>query len=185
MEKIRKIIKEVVGSIFEEKPSQKNILLNKSFNFTQKDLNLLLFKMKEKSAINNAEIFNIEKDEAIRLLKTNFSIDKNGKVLGYENFPEEISLFRLVRIDNKKNIDKNYFGTHWTTTKEILYDTNFLDSIDIVFYSTEELYIINGTFKKDQIDIRETIMNNIDWENENEISIKKNQNPIKYKIYKY
>ena len=185
MEKIRKIIKEAVSSIFEDKPIQKNILLNKSFNFTQKDLNLLLFKMKEKSGINNAEIFNNDKIEAIRLLKTNFSIDESGKVLGYENFPEEIPLFRIVRIDDKKNIDKNYFGTHWTTTKEILYDTEFLESIDIVFYSTEELYIISGVFKKDQIDIKETIMNNVDWENENEISIKKNQNPIRYKIYKY
>ena len=51
------------------------------------------------------------KDITISLLKTSFSFDNDGVLIGIENFPNNIKLYRII--DNEI-INEKCLGKYWT-----------------------------------------------------------------------
>jgi hypothetical protein len=55
------------------------------------------------------------KDITISLLKTSFSFDNDGVLIGIENFPNNIKLYRII--DNEI-INEKCLGKYWTYSKD-------------------------------------------------------------------
>jgi len=158
-----------------------NLIINKSFNLTVEDLNYICSTW-DASICDEDEkdLFNY----ISKFLKTDFSFDQQGNLLGIENFPEQITLYRLIRVENPKKINKSIFGIHWTLHKKNLYNDNFIGGIGLTFDNTDELYVIEAIFGKDQIDAVQTTIHHLSNEIENEITTYRNAKPKKYKITK-
>jgi uncharacterized protein YxjI len=94
-EDIRKMIYKVknFGQFLNENT---NNILNKSFNLTTTDVNELLDGLRDeyynlpKNVLD--EYIDERKKITLSLLKTNFSFDNNGVLIGIKNFPEKIKL---------------------------------------------------------------------------------------------
>ncbi len=168
---LRKLIREELNSL----------IVNKSFNLTLEDLNYI-FSTWDSSICDEDEkdLFNY----ISKFLKTDFSFDQQGNLLGIENFPEQITLYRLIRVENPEKINKSIFGIHWTLHKKNLYNDNFIGGIGLTFDNTDELYVIEAVFGKDQIDAVQTTIHHLSNEIENEITTYRNAKPEKYKITK-
>lgn len=158
-------------------------ILNKSFNLTLDDVEYI-YSDWDVDMLDTDEQDDL-KNTIINYMKTDFSVDSNGKLLGVENFPETIKLYRLMQVDNPNNINIDNLGIHWTLNKKTLYNNNFLGQIGISFDSDEDLYIIEGVFHKKQVNIISTIIHQISNEIENEITTYKQEKPKTYKILKY
>jgi hypothetical protein len=85
----------------------------------------------------------------------------------YEELPDKIKLYRIVQVDNKKDIDLKKPGSHYSTEKQDLLSSNSF----AVGYG-EEKYLITIIANKTQINIDETFSNRINHPNENEITLK-------------
>ena len=72
-------------------------------------------------------------------------------------------------------------GAPWTLNKETIYSKNFQGQIGGI---SDDSYIIEATFKKENIDAVLTILHQISNDIENEITLFKNTKPIDYKIEK-
>jgi len=180
MKDLRQFIKTTIREFLNENNTR---ILNKSFNLTLDDVEYIYSDW-------DIEMLDIEeqddlKNAIINFMKTDFSMDNNDKLLGVENFPETIKLYRLIQVDNPNNINIDNLGIHWTLNRKTLYNDNFLGQIGISFDSKEDLYIIEGVFNKKQIDIISTIIHQMSNEIENEITTYKNEKPKQYKIFKY
>jgi len=180
MKDLRQFIKTTIREFLNENNTR---ILNKSFNLTLDDVEYIYSDW-------DIEMLDIEeqddlKNTIINFMKTDFSMDNNGKLFGVENFPETINLYRLIQVDNPNNINIDNLGIHWTLNRKTLYNDNFLGQIGISFDSKEDLYIIEGVFNKKQIDIISTIIHQMSNEIENEITTYKNEKPKQYKIFKY
>ena len=88
-------------------------ILNFSFNITINDVDQLIddlryeYKNVSPNELNN--YLNERKEIAINILKTDFSFDEDGILIGIENFPNTITLYRII--DNYfDKIDKNKLG---------------------------------------------------------------------------
>ena len=180
MKDLKQFIKTTIREFLNEQSSD---IINKSFNLTMSDVDYIYSDW-------DVEILDFEEQEdlkntIINFIKNDFSLDNNGKLIGIENFPEKIKLYRLIQVDNPNNIKKDNLGIHWTLNKKTLYNDNFLGQIGISFDTEEDLYIIEATFNKNQIDAINTVIHQLSNEIENEITTKRNETPINYQIFKY
>ena len=179
-----KDLKKFIATTIREYLNENNTkILNKSFNLTLDDVEYIYSDW-------DVEMLDIDeqddlKNTIVNFMKTGFSVDSNGKLLGVENFPETIKLYRLIQVDNPNKINIDNLGIHWTLNKKTLYNDNFLGQIGISFDSDEDLYIIEGVFHKKQADIISTIIHQMSNEIENEITTYKQEKPKTYKIFKY
>ena len=92
--------------------------------------------------------------------------------------PEEIILYRLLYVDDDEKIDKEFLGDHYTPNKkELLYNHYNKGSI----YGGNEGYpvLIKVKINKEQIDIFNTVHNNIYYPHEEEITLKNRGKGVK------
>jgi hypothetical protein len=112
-----------------------------------------------------------------------YSKNKDGVIIGIEKFPSEIELYRIIDND-LENIKQNELGRYWCYDKKWLYTDDFHNSVG--FNKNKDWYIVTATFKKNDIDIYDTLEMLIVNTGEREIRVKrKDTKPIKYKIEKY
>jgi hypothetical protein len=125
-----------------------------------------------------------------RFINTKF----DDNFLGIDNFPESISLYRLVYVEDV--IDDNFLGFSWTFDENNLYKLSFLESIGLLddleidvenitqhmdFFTN--LKILKAEFQKNQIDFYFTCLNWIRHPEEKEISVK--SNPKSWMVEKF
>jgi hypothetical protein len=164
---------------------QRSEILNNSFNFTMKDFDELINYLKDEYNKNsdNYDYIISRKNILMNLLKTNYSFDNTGLLIGIENFPNQIKLYRII--DNfLENIDTKCLGRCWCYSKEYLKTDDFQNSVG--FDKEKPWYVIEAVYTKDDIDIYETIYMQLVNSGEREITLKdKCIKPIEYKIIKY
>lgn len=101
---------------------------------------------------------------------------KRNYPIGFKNIPPTINLFRYLDAEDESEIKKHQLGVHYVTRKtDITHE--FLDSINAM--PDHNGFIVEIETSKSQIDVNETIVNNLLFPDENEITLKGNAN---YKV---
>jgi hypothetical protein len=116
----------------------------------------------------------INKKRLLKLLKTDmgFSEEDAQKELEYhlekiKNLPAEFTLYRILNVDDKKNINQNQLGSHFSNKKR-----NLMSSHSFVDSGNENYFLVTVNAKKSMVDEMATLENNILYPNENEITLK-------------
>jgi len=122
----------------------------------------------------------IDKKELILALK---SMDFNQKEAENElkyhlnrlkNLPEMVKGYRILRVNDKKNINFDEIGSHFAENKlDLLSNHSYLTGLG------EKYYLITAKIPKNDIDLQETIKNNILYPHENEITVKNKGKNVK------
>ncbi|MCK9416073.1 hypothetical protein M0Q97_05370 [Candidatus Dojkabacteria bacterium] len=122
----------------------------------------------------------ILKKRAISIITTPFSFD-DGILIGIENFPNIITLYRIV--DNE-TVNEECLGDCWTYSRDWIKSNDFHDSVG--FDKNKKWWVIEATFKKDDIEPFRTLEMLIRNIGEREIDLKTECiKPLTYKKYLY
>lgn len=111
--------------------------------------------------------------------------DFKEKVEEWRRFPDPVKLYRLIGVKNSGEIKKGNLGEHWTQHKWNL-DGDMLLSIGYELWDYEtEPYVVEALVPLSEIDIIQTIIQNLSFPNEHEINLKNKGKNIKFvKSYK-
>jgi len=175
--------------LYEEHKKDKEVkpkVLNRAFNLTDVDVQELIDGLKDeyknklsKSALD--EYLEGREKIAKDILKAAYTFDKDGVLIGIENFPDKITLYRIV--DNGE-VKTDCLGKYWTYSKNHTKSEDFQNSVG--FNKDEKWWVIEATFKKTDIDPIETLEMLVRNVGEMEIRLKdKCIKPIEYKIIEY
>lgn len=119
-----------------------------------------------------------EYDECINIVYEKLNSDYPN---GYKNIPSTITLYRYIGLENINDLNKNEVGVHFTNNIKYI-DDDFIESIRA---SRNNGYILEITTSSENINIYETIMHNLEYPNENEITLNKNSKLEIVNIQKY
>lgn len=122
----------------------------------------------------------IDKKTLISALKTMDFDEKEAKTeLKYhlnrvKNLPKTLTGYRILVVDDEKNINLDEIGTHFSENKqELLQNHSFCTGCG------EKYYLITAKIPKNEVDLQETLRNNILYPNEHEISVKNKGKNVK------
>jgi hypothetical protein len=105
-----------------------------------------------------------DKEDAFNFLKNEIDF--------YKKIPNQVTLYRVVGVKNKKLINKDELGRHYTSNK-LNIDYDMLSSIGYDNWdSASKPYIIEVSVLKSEIDIIRTLKQNLNFPNEHEITLK-------------
>ena len=91
-----------------------------------------------------------------------------------KGLPPFLTLYRIVRVDDESDIDKDSLGSHYSTNKKDLITNNtYADGYG------EKRFLIKVKSPRELVDINQTLANNILYPNENEITLKNKGNGVK------
>jgi hypothetical protein len=91
------------------------------------------------------------------------------------SLPEEVTLYRLVFLNSKEDLNKLKPGLHYVLNKKSLINNHYDDFMyDLISAhgQGEEPYIITIKVDKSKLDIENTIDNNMRYPHEKEITLK-------------
>jgi hypothetical protein len=122
-------------------------------------LELLLEEIDKQLLLNYLYQMDYDKEDAIEELKS---------LLKYiKSLPPFLTLYRIVRVDDESDIDKDSLGSHYSTNKKELINNNtYADGYG------EKRFLIKVKSPRELVDINQTLANNILYPNENEITLK-------------
>jgi hypothetical protein len=112
--------------------------------------------------------------------------DFKDKIKEWKKFSNPQLLYRIVGVKNKKLIDTNNLGEHWTQYKWNL-DGDMLMSIGYENLDDDDTkpFVIEALVPLSEIDIVQTIIQNLSFPNEHEINLKNKGKNVKFvKSYK-
>lgn len=91
-----------------------------------------------------------------------------------KTLPEEIKLYRIIRVDDKKDIDVYEPGSHYSLNKkELMSSHSYADGVG------DQSYLITVLSPKKLVDVEETIHNNVLYPHENEVTLKNKGRGVK------
>lgn len=93
---------------------------------------------------------------------------------GYKNIPNKLKLYRIVKLDNPKQLNMNKVGKHYVNDKDLLTDDEFIQSIGLSTNDKDKFYIIEVEANKNDIDVLTTMVQNILNPQEEEWYLKSN-----------
>jgi len=106
--------------------------------------------------------------------------DFKDRIRDWANLPNPAKLYRVVGVKNKRAIRKDDLGEHWTPYKWNL-DSDMLMSIGYEEWDDEtKPYVIEALVPHSEIDIIQTIVQNLTFPNEHEVNLKNNGKNIKF-----
>lgn len=159
-----------------------NFVINKSFKITKKDAEELLNGLVEE--YSGVDVFDFYRERIYNMLTTNYQKDEDGVIIGIENFPEQIELYRIIELNHINDFNSNELGRYWCYDKEYVREHEFQQNVG--FDKKRAWYIITATFRKEDIDPYDTLEMLVRNIGEREIRIKKSETkPLNYKIEKY
>lgn len=111
--------------------------------------------------------------------------DFKEKVNFYKSMPDPVKLYRVVGVKNKKMIKTDNLGEHWTPYDWNL-DGDMLMSIGYELWDDDtKPFVIEAMVPLSEIDVMQTIVQNLNFPNEYEINLKNKGNGAKMiKSYK-
>lgn len=107
------------------------------------------------------------------------------KIEDYKQMPDPVILYRVIGVKNKKMIKNNSLGEHYTPYKWNINGDTLL-SIGYENWDADvKPYVMEVSVPHSEIDIIRTIINNLSFPNEHEITLKNNGKGAKFiKAYK-
>ena len=91
-----------------------------------------------------------------------------------KNIPKTQKAYRILVVNDKKDINLDEIGSHFAKNRsELLSNHSFCTGCG------EKYFLITAEIPKNEVDIEETIKNNILYPNENEITVKNKGKNIK------
>ena len=122
-------------------------------------MDILSERVRRKEMLSHFKEMGIHKDDAEDML---------DEIINYvNNLPNPIRLYRILVVDNKNDINVNQLGSHYSTNKKDL-----ISSHSYLTGYGEKYFIVTVKAPKELIDINQTIINNILYPNENEVTLK-------------
>jgi hypothetical protein len=122
----------------------------------------------------------IDKKTLISVLKSMDYSEKEAKnELKYhlnrvKNLPKTLTGYRILVVDDEKDINLDEIGSHFSENKvELLSNHSFCTGCG------EKYYLITAKIPKNEVDLQETLRNNILYPNEHEISVKNKGKNVK------
>jgi hypothetical protein len=122
----------------------------------------------------------IDKKTLISALKTMDFDEKEAKnELKYhlnrvKNLQKTLIGYRILVVDDEKDINLDEIGTHFSENRqELLSNHSFCTGCG------EKYYLITAEIPKNEVDLQETLRNNILYPNEHEISVKNKGKNVK------
>jgi len=122
----------------------------------------------------------IDKKTLISALKTMDFDEKEAKnELKYhlnrvKNLPKTLTGYRILVVNDEKDINLDEIGTHFSENRqELLQNHSFCTGCG------EKYYLITAKIPKNEVDLQETLRNNILYPNENEITVKNKGKNVK------
>lgn len=116
----------------------------------------------------------VNKKRLLKLLITDMGMDKseaqselNSIIRRIENLPDDITLYRILNVDDEQDINKKQIGSHFSNRKKDLLSAHYF-----VDAGKENYFLVKVKAKKSMIDVMSTLENNILYPNENEITLK-------------
>lgn len=111
--------------------------------------------------------------------------DFKEKLNFYKSMPDPVKLYRVVGVKNKKMIKTDNLGEHWTPYEWNL-DGDMLMSIGYELWDDDtKPFVIEAMVPLLEIDVMQTIVQNLNFPNEHEINLKNKGNGAKMiKSYK-
>jgi hypothetical protein len=91
-----------------------------------------------------------------------------------KNLPKTLTGYRILVVDDKKDINLDEIGSHFSENKvELLSNHSFCTGCG------EKYYLITAKIPKNEVDLQETLHNNILYPNEHEITVKNKGKNVK------
>jgi archaellum component FlaF (FlaF/FlaG flagellin family) len=91
-----------------------------------------------------------------------------------KNLPKTLTGYRILVVNDKKDINLDEIGSHFSENKvELLSNHSFCTGCG------EKYYLITAKIPKNEVDLQETLQNNILYPNEHEITVKNKGKNIK------
>ena len=91
-----------------------------------------------------------------------------------KNLPKTLTGYRILVVDDEKDINLDEIGSHFSENKvELLSNHSFCTGCG------EKYYLITAKIPKNEVDLQETLRNNILYPNEHEISVKNKGKNVK------
>lgn len=118
-------------------------------------------KLNKKSLIHDLLVMDYDYNDAL--------IELDNLIEWYKSLPEVLELFRIIYVDDYDEINKEEPGSHYSLEKESLLDSN-----DFTYGYGDIKILMTIITKKTNIDVQQTLSNNILYPNEKEITLKKN-----------
>jgi hypothetical protein len=122
----------------------------------------------------------IDKKVLISALKSMDYSEKDAKnELKYhlervKNLPKTLTGYRILVVNDKKDINLDEIGSHFSENKvELLSNHSFCTGCG------EKYYLITAKIPKNEVDLQETLHNNILYPNEHEITVKNKGKNVK------
>lgn len=97
---------------------------------------------------------------------------------GYKNIPNKLKLYRIVKLDDPKQLDINSVGKHYVNDKDLLTDDEFIRSIGLHWKDKDKFYIITVEANVDSVADLTTMVQNILNPQEEEWYLKSNPKVI-------
>lgn len=154
------------------------------------------YKERKQSFINSIKSFSDIKDEDIPKIieyfgREAFNNDEDAieylseKIDEYKKFSNPVILYRVIGVKNKKMINTKSLGLHYTPYEWAI-DSDMLLLIGAEYWDDDVVpYVIKVSVPISQIDIWQTIIQNLAFPNEHEITLKDRGKGIKIiKTYK-
>jgi hypothetical protein len=91
-----------------------------------------------------------------------------------KNIPKTQKGYRILAVDDKKDINLDEIGSHFSSNRSEL-----LSNHSFCIGCGEKYFLITAEIPKNEVDIEETIKNNILYPNEEEITVKNNGKNVK------
>jgi hypothetical protein len=124
---------------------------------TESQYNKLFNKINKKQLLKDLDYMGYDQESAIDEL--------NDLIKYYNNLPDIIKLYRILQIDNEKDINTNQLGYHYSPNKKDLLKSH-------LYSPNSNYYLVTVNSPKELIDINNSISNNILYPNEQEITLK-------------
>ena len=118
-------------------------------------------KLNKKSLIHDLLVMDYDYNDAL--------IELDNLIEWYKSLPEVLELFRIIYVDDYDEINKEEPGSHYSPEKESLLDSN-----DFTYGYGDIEILMTIITKKTNIDVQQTLSNNILYPNEKEITLKNN-----------
>lgn len=94
-------------------------------------------------------------------------------VNNFNNLPDPVTLYRLIFLGKKSDLNKNELGSHYVLNKQRLIRSHYDKMLyDYSKFENAKPYILTISSNKNKIDFDETISNNLMYPHEEEITLK-------------
>jgi len=133
----------------------------------------------------NMKLLQYLKEEIDKQLLLNYlrSMDYSEEDAKYElhellkwvkSLPPFMTLYRIIRVDSKSDIDRDELGSHYSMDKKSLVSSHsYADGYG------EKKFLVKVKATKEMVDINQTLSNNILYPNEKEITLKNKGKGVK------